>query len=258
MNSYKYDAFISYRRQGGDKYASLLKFALADLGISRERIFLDVHNLRNAEDFEENIKAAVRQSANVIVVVSKGCFDERRVHDLMADEISTALAEGINIVPVFFDDISSFQGMYLPDRIKAISHANGIRYVHEYSEAVYKRILSYLVNVDIRQGTASFVDMNGMKHNFLSGNNRLKSIFTAISCHKRVVWVFAIVFSVMLLWTLLPRSCSSRGQVFVTPQGSAYHRESCSRINVNNAREMSIEEAKELGKRPCQICHPGD
>lgn len=151
MESYKYDAFISYRRKGGDSQSALLRFALIEEGIAPDRIFLDTRTLTSTDNYELKIEEAIAHSANLLVVISKGCFDQQRERDMMEFEILTAQNNGVNIIPVFFDGITSFDNIPLPQSIQSLSLANGVTYNHEYSNAVYSKIRSFLVNVQAEQ-----------------------------------------------------------------------------------------------------------
>src|SRR4051794_4129690 len=78
VTSHKYDAFISYRRADGRRYAVALRRALLDFRFPRGfddaprrrlAVYLDTIYERATNDFfEETIQPALRTSAHLIVV----------------------------------------------------------------------------------------------------------------------------------------------------------------------------------------------
>jgi hypothetical protein len=138
-----YDAFISYRRKGGSEKAQLIKSELRQRGIPDERIFLDTHSLHEG-NFEEKIRKAISESQNIIVIISQGCFDEVRQTDYWYLEIREALNQGKNIIPVLFDNISSFTNLNVPDNISSLKEKNCVSYQHEYANAAFDKLYTFL------------------------------------------------------------------------------------------------------------------
>lgn len=138
-----YDVFISYRRQGGAVKAELTKDELIKRGFRGGRIFLDTHSLSTG-NYIDTILEALRNSKNVVVVVTKDCFDNLQDASTWIREISYALEHSINIVPIYFDDISQVDPAQLPENIKRLALENAVMYVHEYSEASFDRLASRL------------------------------------------------------------------------------------------------------------------
>ena len=138
-----YDVFISYRRQGGSVKAELTKDELIKRGFREGRIFLDTHSLFSG-NYIDTILEALRNSKNVVVVVTKDCFDNLQDASTWIREISYALEQNINIVPIYFDDISQVDPERLPQNIKRLALENAVMYVHEYSEASFDRLASRL------------------------------------------------------------------------------------------------------------------
>lgn len=143
MEQYLYDVFISYRRKGGSEKAQLVKSELILRGIEEKRIFLDTHSLHDG-DFELKIKVAIKQSRSIVVVISKGCFDEIKDTDYWYMEIKEALVEGKQLVPVFFDGTTSYASMNVPGELAALSKINAITYHHEYANAAFDKVLSFI------------------------------------------------------------------------------------------------------------------
>lgn len=71
MNN-KYDIFISYRRNGGETTAVLLKSELSHLGY---KVFLDFDDLPVGGRFEERIQEVIKSSGLFLFLYSSGCLD---------------------------------------------------------------------------------------------------------------------------------------------------------------------------------------
>ena len=138
-----YDVFISYRRQGGAVKAELTKDELIKRGFRGSRIFLDTHSLSTG-NYIDTILEALHNSKNVVVVITKGCFDNLQDSSTWIREISYALEQGVNIVPIYYDGISQVSPAQLPEGIKRLSLEHAVIYVHEYSEASFDRLASRL------------------------------------------------------------------------------------------------------------------
>lgn len=143
MEQFEYDVFISYRRKGGSEKAQLVKSEIKQRGIGEERIFLDTHSLHDG-DFEQKIKVAIEQSKSVVVIISNGCFDEIKDTDYWYMEIKEALQLGKNIVPVFFDGITSFANQIIPQELQELTKKNAVTYHHEYANAAFDKLLIFI------------------------------------------------------------------------------------------------------------------
>lgn len=139
----KYDIFISYRRQGGSERAELLKAILEKRGYDPNRVFMDTHTLRGG-DFKMRIKEAIEQSVNIIVLITKGCFDNIKEEDYWIYELSEASALNKHIIPVFFDGINNIDKYNLPKTLQELPYQNAVSYNHEYSDASYSKLISFL------------------------------------------------------------------------------------------------------------------
>ena len=141
----KYDVFISYRRQGGSERAELLKAVFEKNGYVSERIFMDTHTLKGG-DFKMRLKAAIEDSSNFVVLITRGCFDNVKESDFFVFEIAEAIRLKKNIVPVFFDGADSFNKDLVPESIKDLSCQNAVSYSHEYADASYQKLCSFLID----------------------------------------------------------------------------------------------------------------
>lgn len=138
-----FDVFISYRRNGGSEKAQLVKSELQQRGVYDQRIFLDTHSLHEG-NFKEKIKNAISASQNVIVIISQGCFDQVRETDYWYLEIREALLQGKNIIPVLFDKISSLSDLNIPEDMSELKEKNCVSYQHEYADAAFDKLYSFL------------------------------------------------------------------------------------------------------------------
>lgn len=139
----KYDIFISYRRKGGSERAELLKAIFVQHGYNEADIFMDTHSLRGG-DFRHRLTDAIENSNNVVVLITKGCFDEIKENDFWIFEIAKAIELKKNVIPVFFDGITSIEGEDLPQTLKDLPSQNAIGYSHEYADAFYSKLLSFI------------------------------------------------------------------------------------------------------------------
>lgn len=140
----RYDIFISYRRKGGSERAELLKAILEKRGYKGSRVFMDTHSLLGG-DFKKRIKEAISQSVNVIVLITEGCFDSIKEEDYWIYELAEAMSLKKNIIPVFFDEIKNIEGLNLPSTLKELPYQNAVSYNHEYSDAFYSKLCSFLI-----------------------------------------------------------------------------------------------------------------
>lgn len=138
-----YDVFISYRRQGGAEKAELTKGELMKRGFRENRMFMDTRSIVSG-NYIQSILEALDESVNMVVIVTKDCFDNLPADSTWVKEIEHALQRGINIVPVYFDGIATVKADELPETIQRLSFENAVMYVHEYADASFDRLASRL------------------------------------------------------------------------------------------------------------------
>ena len=143
MEQCKYDVFVSYRRKGGSEKAQLVKSELKQRGCTDERIFLDTHSLHDG-DFEQKIKVAIEQSQSVVVIISKGCFDEIKETDFWYMEIKEALLQRKKVIPIFFDGFTSFAALNVPQELVELTKMNAVIYQHEYADAAFDKLVMFI------------------------------------------------------------------------------------------------------------------
>jgi hypothetical protein len=144
----KYDIFISYRREGGDKYARTIQQALE----KRYRVFLDFDELRDGV-FDQRIMDAISGSSVFLLILSKGALD-RCVNekDWVRQEILQAIECGCHIVPVTIVD-DGFEGVpsNLPEELQ---HAVG---QHQFSELQMKTLFRASMEQLVKDRIAPFI-----------------------------------------------------------------------------------------------------
>lgn len=143
-----YDVFISYRRQGGAEKAELTKGELTKRGFRESRMFMDTRNITSG-NYIESIIDALDKSGNVVVIITKGCFDNLPEDSTWVKEIEHALKTGKNIVPMYFDGISEVRIADMPENIHRLSFENAVMYVHQYADASFDRLASRLTKESV-------------------------------------------------------------------------------------------------------------
>ena len=160
----KYDVFISYRRDGGDKYARTIQQALE----KQYRVFLDFDELKDGV-FDQRIIDAISSSPVFLLILSRGALD-RCVNegDWVRQEILYAAKCGCHIVPVTIVD-DNFEGLppSLPEELRrAVGQ-------HQFSELqmktlfkasmeqlIHDRIAPYVKREDSSNGIEVHIDVD--------------------------------------------------------------------------------------------------
>lgn len=135
----KYDIFISYRRDGGEYTAKVLRDRLTELGYS---VFFDVESLRSG-DFNTRLYSVIDECNDFLLILSPNSLD-RCVNpdDWVRQEIVRALEKGKNIIPVFLRGF--FFPEEMPDPIEPLRFKNGVNANTEFFEAFMEKLLSFL------------------------------------------------------------------------------------------------------------------
>lgn len=134
-----YDAFISYRREGGAAEARLLRQSLMARGLN---VFLDVTDLHKGY-FDEELLQRISAAPNFIPILTPGALDRcADPHDWMRQEIRHAIREKRNIVPVIVEDFVF--PPTLPDDIVNLPRHQGVQYSHQYFDAMTQSIVDHL------------------------------------------------------------------------------------------------------------------
>lgn len=135
----KYSVFISYRRDGGEYTAKILRDKLGELGYS---VFFDVEALRSG-DFNTKLYSVIDECDDFLLILSPGALDRcKSDDDWVRREIEYALERGKNVVPILlrgfkFPDI-------LPESIENVRYKNGIEANTEFFDAFIKKLQVFL------------------------------------------------------------------------------------------------------------------
>ena len=134
----KYNVFISYRRDGGEYTAKVLRDKLGELGYN---VFFDVEALRSG-DFNTKLYSVIDECKDFILVLSPGALDRcQNDDDWVRREVEYALERGKNIVPILlrgfkFPDI-------LPPSMESVRYKNGIEANTEFFDAFIRKLRSF-------------------------------------------------------------------------------------------------------------------
>ena len=106
-----YDIFISYRRDGGDSFAMILKNELKDRGL---RVFHDIESLRSG-NFNKQLYKEIEESRKVVLVLPPNALDRciNDPNDWVRLEIEHAIRCGKDIIPIMM------RGFVFPENLPA-------------------------------------------------------------------------------------------------------------------------------------------
>ena len=136
-----YDIFISYRRDGGESTAKILRDKLTELGYS---VFFDVESLRSG-DFNTKLYSVIEECSDFLLVLSPGALDRcRNEDDWVRLEIEHALEEGKNVVPVLLRGFS-FPDQ-LPESIEPLRYKNGLESNYQFFDAFISKLQDFLTS----------------------------------------------------------------------------------------------------------------
>lgn len=135
----KYDIFISYRRDGGESTAKILRDKLTELGYT---VFFDVESLRSG-DFNKRLYSVIEECEDVLVVLSPGALDRCvSEDDWVRLEIEHALKTGKNVVPVMLRGF--IFPKTLPESIEPLRYKNGLESNYQFFDAFIEKLQEFL------------------------------------------------------------------------------------------------------------------
>lgn len=122
--------FISYRRNEAVAYAGRLYDRLA-AHFGKERVFLDMENIRRGADFVEAITEAAKSCAVMIALISRQWVraaggEQGEDDDFVRLEIKTALRRKIPVLPITIQGASMPRPKELPDDLAPLARINDI------------------------------------------------------------------------------------------------------------------------------------
>jgi tetratricopeptide (TPR) repeat protein len=128
----KYDAFISYRREGGSETSRSIKESLEKRGV---RVFLDFDELKTGR-FDERLLQEISEIPNFLLILSVGALDRcSDPDDWVAQEIAQALKFKKNITLILKKGFDFSKIPELPGSLKDLTKYNGISYDDNYYNA---------------------------------------------------------------------------------------------------------------------------
>lgn len=141
MGQKKYDIFISYRRDGGESTAKMLRDQLASI---KYRVFFDVESLRSG-DFNLALLSVIEGCRDFVLVLSPGALDRcQNENDWVRLEIEHALRNNLNIIPVMLRGFTFPKE--LPPSIEAIRYRNGLEANYQFFDAFIQRLQTFLLS----------------------------------------------------------------------------------------------------------------
>lgn len=135
----KYDVFISYRRDGGEYTAKILRDRLDELGYT---VFFDVESLRSG-DFNTKLYSVIEECADFILILSPEALNRcQNEDDWVRREVEYALERGKNIIPVMLRGFEFPES--LPPSMEQLRFKNGIPANTEFFEAFIQKLQGFL------------------------------------------------------------------------------------------------------------------
>jgi len=138
MYTQNYDIFLSYRRDGGEAMAILLRDRLAEKGYD---VFLDIEGL-NSGGFNTQLLNVIDGCEDFVLICSKNALDRCATDgDWVRLEIARAFEQNKNIIPLMLRGFEFPE--ILPDDIEFLRLQNGVAAdKNEYFDAAIDRLAS--------------------------------------------------------------------------------------------------------------------
>ena len=137
----KYDIFISYRRDGGEFTAKILRDRLETLGY---KVFFDLETLRSG-DFNKKLYDVIDECEDFLLVLSPNALDRcMNEGDWVRYEVERALEKEKNIVPILLRGFSFPEA--LPASMEPIRFKNGLEANTQLFDAFIETLREYLTS----------------------------------------------------------------------------------------------------------------
>jgi hypothetical protein len=143
--------FISYRRDDTAGYARAIGDALGRQ-FGAERVFIDVDDIAAGQRFDEVIHQAVGGSRVLLVLIGRRWLGERsgqpaRIHDpadLVQREVASALASGMQVLPLLVDGAAMPDPALLPASLQALTGRQALAIDNSRFAADLQRLIETL------------------------------------------------------------------------------------------------------------------
>lgn len=137
----KYDVFVSYRREGGQDTARIIRDELRAKGL---RVFFDVETLRSGK-FNEQLLTTIQECSSFILICSPNALDRcSNEDDWVRQELACAFRHGKNVIPVMLRGFSFPPAETLPEDIREVCFCNGLTASHEHFDAFIEKLTQFL------------------------------------------------------------------------------------------------------------------
>lgn len=135
----KHNIFISYRRDGGEVTARILRDSLVERGYN---VFFDVESLRSGS-FNTKIYSVIDECSDFILVLSPNALDRcRNSDDWVRREVEYALEKKKNVIPILLRGFEFPPD--LPESMAQLPFQNGLAANLEYYEAFLNKLETFL------------------------------------------------------------------------------------------------------------------
>lgn len=137
-----YDVFFSYRRDGGDTFARMIK---SELEKKKYKVYLDVDSLHSSY-FDEQLLNVIEKSTNFILILTPGSLERcNNPDDWVRKEIVQAIESNCNIIPIFNKGYDFPKPNTFPADLKNIPRYQSIEYSNQYHQAAIEKLISFLL-----------------------------------------------------------------------------------------------------------------
>ena len=107
-------------------------------------VFMDTHKMGSG-DFTKKLNDEIRESCNIVVIVSKDCFPHKKEGtDFFLYEIEQSFRQGKNVIPVYFDDMRYEDIEAYLSWMEDFHKYNAITYHIDDPEGSIRQIISFL------------------------------------------------------------------------------------------------------------------
>lgn len=135
----KHDIFISYRRDGGEYTAKILRDRLGELGY---RVFFDVESLRSG-DFNTRLYSVIDECRDFLIILSPDALARcAREDDWVRREVEYALEKDKNVIPIML------RGFCFPDKLpesmEPLRYKNGLEANTQFFDAFIQMLQRFL------------------------------------------------------------------------------------------------------------------
>lgn len=135
----KFDIFISYRRDGGEVTARILRDSLTERGYN---VFFDVESLRSGA-FNTKIYSVIDECKDFILILSPNALDRcKNSDDWVRREVEYALEKKKNVIPILLRNFEFPDD--LPVTMQELPYRNGLAANLEYYEAFLEKLETFL------------------------------------------------------------------------------------------------------------------